>query len=138
MSPAGSMLPVLLQPDKADESELAYYRARLDDPALILLGAAVQLGGGRYLAVPVGGRRRGGYLSVADVITGMAVRGLLGDHPGFPDVRLRWSRFEDACHTVEWGAPAPEADDPVKLGRFYGYSDEAVARFQAERGPSLR
>jgi hypothetical protein len=107
---------------------LAYYRSRLDDPTLMRAGVAVRIGGSVFLAVPIGGRRRGGYLSVPDVVTGMAVRALLTGRPGFPGVRLRWSPFADACHSVEWGAAAPEVDDAETLGQFYGYSADAIAR----------
>lgn len=124
--------PSLFGADEAAASELAYYRDRLDDPTLVRAGAAVELGGFAFLAVPVGGRRRGGYLSVADVMTGMTVRRLLLDRPGFPDVRLRWSPYADSCHTVEWGAPAPNVHDPAALGEFYGYSAEAIARHVAQ------
>lgn len=124
-------LPVLLGADEAEEEEVAYYRQRLADPTLIRVGLAVRLGGFAFLAVPVGGRRRGGYLSVTEVVTGMAVRALLKGRAGFPDVRLRWSPWADACHAVEWGAAVPGTEDPVTLGQFYGYSAEAIGAYGA-------
>ncbi|MGW5925209.1 DUF6302 family protein [Streptomyces anulatus] len=122
-------LATLLPPDAADESEMDYYRQRLDDPALLDRAFAVQVEGSVFLAVPVGGCRKGGYLSVSEVVTGLVARSLLRGRPGFPDVRLSWSPYPDCCHVVRWGAPVPYEDDPVAEGRFYGYSKEALATF---------
>ncbi|MEV7116171.1 DUF6302 family protein [Streptomyces anulatus] len=127
-------LAVLLPPDAADESEMAYYRQRLDDPGLLDRALAVQVEGSVVLAVPVGGSRKGGDLSVTEVVTGLAARSLLRGRPGFPDVRLSWSRYPDCCHVVRWGAPVPYEDDPVAEGRFYGYNEEALAAFAETYG----
>lgn len=59
----------------------------------------------------------------------MAVRALLMGRPGFYRLRLRWSPYADACHSVEWGADAPDEDDAQTLGRFCGYSADAIARY---------
>lgn len=123
-------LAVILPLAEADEEGVTYFPERLDDPALMDAGAAVLVDGFAELAVPVGGRRRGGYLPVPDVVTGLAVRAALAGRPGFPQVRLRWSRDLDACHVVEWGEPAPVYEDHAAHGRFYGYSTEAIARFE--------
>lgn len=125
-APSGARL---LPPGEADERDAAYYRERLEDPALLEAAVAVRVGEDVCLAVPVGGRRRGGYLSVTEVMTGLAVRALLRGQAGFPDVRLRWSPYADTCHVVEWGERPPGGDDAAR-GRFYGYSAEAIAAFR--------
>ncbi|MFJ6014433.1 DUF6302 family protein [Streptomyces sp. NPDC092952] len=121
-----SPLVVLLPPTEADEDEAAYYRERLEDLSLMEAALTVRVGGVAYLAVPVGGARRGGYLPMPELAMGCAVRDALRGTPGFPDVRLRWSPYEDACHVVAWGERAPE-DDELQ-GRFYGYSAEAITQ----------
>ncbi|MEU0272297.1 DUF6302 family protein [Streptomyces sp. NPDC006307] len=124
----GRPLAVLLPPAEADDREVAYYRERLEDPSLMAAGLAVLVDGFAYLAVPVGGGRRGGYLPMTELVTGLAVRSLLCGRPGFPDVRLRWSPYGDCCHVVEWGDRPPDDLDDVIHGRFYGYSAEAIAQ----------
>lgn len=109
-------------------------RACLADPGLADAGFAVALFGAPLLAVPVGGVRRGGYGSFGHVVDALHARALLGTVLGFPDLRVRWSPYRDTCHTVEWGEPAPqwwEGDDV--FGRFYGYSDFAIAEFLRQR-----
>ncbi|MFI2312559.1 DUF6302 family protein [Streptomyces sp. CB00072] len=127
-------LAALLPPGAPDEEETAYYRQRLDDPSLLDRAVAVQVEGSVVLAVPVGGWRKGGYLSVSEVVTGLAARSLLRGRPGFPDVRLSWSPYPDCCHVVRWGAPVPYEDDPIAEGRFYGYSKAALASFAEAYG----
>ncbi|UQA95709.1 DUF6302 family protein [Streptomyces halobius] len=121
----------LLPPAKAEDEEVEYYRERLEDPALIEAGAAVLIDRYALLAVPAAGQRRGGCLPMPDVVTALAVRAVLAGRPGFPDVRLRWSPYLDACHVVEWGERPPVHEDDAAHGRFYGYSAEAIARFEA-------
>ncbi|WP_395371434.1 DUF6302 family protein [Streptomyces tubercidicus] len=117
-----------------DAYDYEYFRARLADPHLADAGVAVALVGAPLLAVPVGGMRRGGYASFGHVVDALQVRALLGTVPGFPALRVRWSPYRDTCHTVEWGEPAPqwwEGDEA--FGRFFGYSDHAVAAFMRQR-----
>ncbi|MFD3978219.1 DUF6302 family protein [Streptomyces griseus] len=122
-NPLASLVP----PTEADADEVDYYRQRLHDPSLLEQAVGVELEGYVFLAVPVGGRRQGGDLSVPEVLTGVAVRRLLIGRCGFPDVRLSWSPYEDACHSVRWGAPPPAEDTCVADGWHYGYSDRAIA-----------
>jgi hypothetical protein len=75
------------------------------------------------LAVPVGGRRRGGYVPVADAAEAQRVIDVLKNKPGFPDLRCG---VDEDC--VEWGEPKPKGDH-VSLGRYYGYSDAAIENF---------
>jgi hypothetical protein len=124
-----------LQPGGTDDWEADYYRKRLRNPELVEAGLVVVIDGWQCLAVPVGSGRRGGYVSVEDVVTGLAVRSALAGQPGFPDVRLRWSPHPDTCHVVEWGDRVPDTDDDVERGRFYGYSEQAIDRFTEEKTP---
>ncbi|WUW51620.1 DUF6302 family protein [Streptomyces sp. NBC_01456] len=116
-----------------------YFRSRLAEPALLADAVAVRVFRAPLLAVPVGGQRRGGYMSFDLLTLATAARGLLAGQAGFPDLRIRWSPFRDTCHTVEWGDPSPgwwESD--MVFGRFYGYSEAAITTFvrQHPQSPS--
>ncbi|EFK98220.1 predicted protein [Streptomyces sp. SPB78] len=117
---------VLASVSEADPEDTAYFRARLVEPALILRGVAVALGGGVSRAVPVGGARRAGFLPVPEITTGLAVRDLLSGREGFPSVRLHWSP-PGACHTVEWGDRVDHLNDEQR-GAAFGYRPEAIIR----------
>ncbi|MFJ5890247.1 DUF6302 family protein [Streptomyces californicus] len=124
------MSPAALVPlTAASPREVGYYRRRLHDPALLERALGVEMLGHVVLAVPVGGRRQGGYISVSEIVTGEAVRNLLAGREGFPDVRMLRSPYADTCHSVRWGAPPPDdiEDGIVADGMHYGYSDEAIA-----------
>ncbi|WP_439082032.1 DUF6302 family protein [Streptomyces sp. WL006] len=83
------MSPAVLVPlTAASPREVGYYRRRLHDPALLERALGVEMLGHVVLAVPVGGRRQGGYISVSEIVTGEAVRNLLAGREGFPDVRM--------------------------------------------------
>ncbi|MFH9295790.1 DUF6302 family protein [Streptomyces sp. NPDC017520] len=111
-----------------------YFRSRLAEPALLADAVAVRVFRAPLLAVPVGGPRRGGYMSFDLLTLATATRCLLMDQPGFPDLRVRWSPYRDTCHTVEWGDAAPEWwEDDAVFGRFYGYSESAITSFVRER-----
>jgi len=120
-------------PDARDEWEASWYRERLHDPSLIDFGVVVVVDGIGFLAVPVGGRRRGGYLAVDDFAMVGQLRAALAGLEGFPSVRVRRSTDPRVCHAVEWGDPAPRSDSEVIRGWFYGFSEQAVVRFCQER-----
>ncbi|MEU3862911.1 DUF6302 family protein [Streptomyces sp. NPDC028722] len=122
----------VLPADHADVQDIAYYRDRLEDPSLIDAGVVVVMGPERHLAVPIGGRRRGGCIPVPTIRSGLAVRRALVDRRGFPALRVRWSVYPDTCHVVEWGEALPTTYDDAVRGRFYGYTPRAVARFIQE------
>ncbi|GHD34858.1 hypothetical protein GCM10010313_81800 [Streptomyces violarus] len=126
----------LRPPGKRDEWEASWYRERLADPSLLTTAVAVVIGGISYLAVPVGGERRGGYIPVRDATSVMLIRQALEGLDGFPSARVRWSTHPDTCDAVEWGDPAPPGDDDAESGRFYGYSEQSIARFTKERDMS--
>lgn len=118
----------------AEAYDYEYFHSRLAEPALLADAVAVRVFRAPLLAVPVGGSRRGGYMSFDLLTLGTAVRCLLTDQPGFPDLRVRWSPYRDTCHTVEWGDAAPEWwEDDAVFGRFYGYSESAITSFVRER-----
>ncbi|MGW7294900.1 DUF6302 family protein [Streptomyces xiamenensis] len=124
------MTTVVLPASAADSS---YFRARLADLWLLERSVAVQVlpGGRPELVVPVGGHRRGGYLSYPDLEDARVVAEALAGHPvcgGLPGLRVERSRWADTCHTVRWGNAPNLAEDIVAEGRFYGYSPAAIAR----------
>ena len=112
----------------AEGYDYDYYRARLAHPCVLEQSVAVRALRMPFLAVPVGGPRRGGYFPVHNMLIGLAVCDLLQGRPGFIQLRLRWSPDRDVSLLVEWG-DAPPAEDDVARGRFYGYSDTAISKF---------
>ncbi|MFE9369114.1 DUF6302 family protein [Streptomyces sp. NPDC006711] len=124
-------LTVSLRPaSEAYDYDYDYAAQRLADPALLAGAVAVCVFRAPLLAVPVGGVRLGGYLSVAELSRAVEAGSLLADRHGFPDVRVCWSPYRDACHTVAWGYPAPPWwEDDAVVGRFYGYSEAAIAAY---------
>lgn len=128
------LLAVSVQaPCPDDEWEVSWYRERLHDDELLAEAIVVVVGWIRYLAVPVGGQRRGGYISVTDPVWARRLAEALLGREGFPDVRVQWSEHPSVLHVVEWGDVAPDSVDDAVRGHFYGYSTEAVARFQHGR-----
>jgi hypothetical protein len=117
----------------ADAYDYEYFRDRLADPSVLEDSVAVCLYLAPMLAVAVGGPRRGGYLPVDLIYPAVAVKDLLVDRPGFPNPRVRWSPYRDACHVVEWGDPPP-LDDDIARGQFYGYSPAAITAFLRRAG----
>ncbi|MGX2994898.1 DUF6302 family protein [Streptomyces sp. JNUCC 64] len=126
-------LTVSLRP--AEEAyDFEHFRDRLADPSVMAGAVAVRVFRAPLIAVPVGGPRRGGYMSFELLTLAMAARGLLAGRPGFPNLRVRWSPYRDTCHTVEWGDAAPWWwEDDVVFGRFFGYSETAIASFIRKR-----
>ncbi|MFJ1717335.1 DUF6302 family protein [Streptomyces sp. NPDC088260] len=119
--------PIALRPAR-EAYDYEYYRVRLADPGVLDAAVAIRAFRAPLLAVPVGGLRRGGFMSFDMLTLAVAARSLLDGQPGFPDLRVRWSSYSDTCHTVEWCAPSPEwwVDDAT-TGRFYGYSEAAIS-----------
>ncbi|MFJ5035548.1 DUF6302 family protein [Streptomyces sp. NPDC088560] len=124
-SPAVEVRPA----DARDEWEVSWFREQLADPSLIGAGVVVVVDGMGFLAVPVGGRRRGGYLAASDRATACCLRDALAGRPGYPDVRVHWVRDARVCHAVRWGGDAPDGDDDRVIGAFYGYSEQATKAY---------
>ncbi|MGW2082151.1 DUF6302 family protein [Streptomyces sp. NPDC001939] len=124
-----------------DAYDFAYYEQRLTDTRLLERSIGVRTLRMPFLAVPAGGSRRGGYFPVPCLCFGLKVREVLLEHPGFPNPRLRQSTYPDTCHLVEWGERSPTllgACDDATLGRFYGYSADAIAQFTNRRPSTPR
>ncbi|MFD8963467.1 DUF6302 family protein [Streptomyces sp. NPDC059568] len=124
------------------ETDRASMRDRLADPTLLDSAFAVPVGvtNGemRYrLAVPVGGSRRTGYLTVANDTEAEATLSALAGRQGFPSVRLRGnSNVHGVSRTVIWGEDFPRGD-AVTRWRHLGYSDEAIVRYEQQALGSL-
>lgn len=116
----------------SEAADYRYFLDRLADPTVLEASVAVCLDGAPLLAVPVGGQRRGGYLPVDSILTGLQVSRLLAGYPGFPTLRVRWSPWRDTCHAVVWGDEPPSWDDEAR-SRFYGYSTTAIRSFRKPR-----
>jgi hypothetical protein len=114
----------------------AYFTERLEDPSLI--DRAVVVPGD--LAVPVGGKRRGGWVRADSHEDAEVMFALLYNHDdddGFPDLRMESS---DGNALVVWGHGVPYApldgDAPlawaiweVTCGRVYGYREDKIRAF---------
>jgi Family of unknown function (DUF6302) len=117
-----------------DALDYQFYLDRLDDPSL--LGRAVITEDGD-LAVPAGGKRLGGYVGTLNRAAANRLARQLAARPEeFPDARpVRGDGW-----LVEWG---PELDwrgddnghpeDYVAAGRYFGYSDAAIAAYGRRR-----
>lgn len=130
---------VMCSPEEAYDYE--YYAARLADSELLKNGLALRTLRIPLLAVPVGGSRQGGTYEVTCLCFGLKVSDFLRGRHGYPDIRLRWAPSPHHCYVVEWGARSPTlrgCTDVAKLGKFYGYTDlaiaEAITKSAARRG----
>ncbi|MEV8391783.1 MULTISPECIES: DUF6302 family protein [unclassified Streptomyces] len=116
------------------EADRASMQDRLADPGLLEQAVEVRVGERdgvvRYrLAVPVGGARRAGYLTVADYAEALATLAMLDGRPGFPHVRLRGTvTSRDSRRTIIWGDDPPTTDAAARW-KFYGYSDTSISRY---------
>jgi hypothetical protein len=113
-----------------DALNYRFYMDRLDDPGLLDRAMVTEDGD---LAVPVGGKRLGGYIGVDTRAAGARlVRQLAARPDEFPAARL----LRGDGWLVEWG---PELDwrgndddipeDYVAAGRNFGYSETAIAAY---------
>ncbi|MFD8117534.1 DUF6302 family protein [Streptomyces microflavus] len=86
-----------------DAYDFEYYERRISDTWLLGESVAVRTLRMPFLAVAVGGTRRGGDYPVPCLCSGLKVRDLLLGRPGFPDLRVKWSPHTDTGFVVEWG-----------------------------------
>jgi hypothetical protein len=107
----------------ADERQ--YYAERLDDPSL--LERAVDLGDDE-LAVPCGGKRVAGFVCVRNRRQGRWLVSKLQQLDGFPNVRFV-AGGRDYAANVCWGVDVLDVVGEAEVGRRYGYSDAAIARY---------
>lgn len=119
----------LLPPSEAYDYE--HVANRLLDPELLAGAVAIRIFRIPLLAVPVGGRRRGGTLSVASEAVGTGITDVLSVLRGFPDVRLTRTPDLLSSYAVEWGEAKPDdlSDDARSL--FYGFHLPGASRVRA-------
>jgi len=113
-----------------DALNYRFFRDRLDDPSLLDRAVVTEHGD---LAVPVGGKRQGGYVGVDTRAEAIRLIRLLSTRPAeFPALRL----LRGDGWLIEWG---PELDwrgddgghpeDYVAAGRYFGFSEAAIAAY---------
>ncbi|MEU3500469.1 DUF6302 family protein [Streptomyces hundungensis] len=130
------MRPPAIEPDTLlvtvlpvqDAYDYEFVAARLHDQHLLHASVAIRVFRAPLLAVPVGGRRRGGCIDTADVNAALAIREALVDRPGFPNVRIRLATAPDrrSHWAVEWGEPLPDHLTDSERALFYGAADHCI------------
>ncbi|MEV5880791.1 DUF6302 family protein [Streptomyces sp. NPDC052101] len=110
---------------------------RLADPALVEAAVEIRLGKGdscdTCLAVPLGGRRVAGEVTVTGWSQALIVLLALDGKPGFPDLRDgSFSSAIDAPRTIRWGLRT-HAEGPRQRARMWGYHDAGVQAYVAEQ-----
>ena len=121
------------------DADFTYFEERLADPTLLRQSVIVTTATGVIgVAVPVGGRRRGGYLPLSTRRDCRAAMRQLREYPDrFPNLRVIWADTHQAVHTVCWGEIEPEtppldasdaewAEYDRAAGAYYGYSERAI------------
>ncbi|MFF4934514.1 DUF6302 family protein [Streptomyces griseofuscus] len=118
--------------------DYAWFRERLAGPGLLDCAVGVKVDGAVLIAVPAGGSRSGGYVSVGTMGDAVRVWAALRGRPGFPRVRIGLSVHRDTCHTVNWGTRQPQSD--AERGRYFGYAPSPIDAFLLHRsisGPAM-
>lgn len=115
--------------------DFEFVAPRLHDRHLLDSSVAVRVFRAPLLAVPVGGRRRGGCMDAGPVEVALAIRCALSEIPGFPNVRIRLVSppGEPNNWVVEWGERLPFRITDSDRVRFYGGADHCIAEAAAER-----
>ena len=110
--------------DVQDALNYQYFRDRLEDSSLLDRAVVTE---DNDLAVPVGGKRRGGYVGAdTRAAAGRLSRQLATRPDEFPGVRLYRG---GPGWLVEWGPELDWRDDDEVAGRHFGYSDAAIAAY---------
>ncbi|QDO45813.1 hypothetical protein FNV62_54825 [Streptomyces sp. RLB3-17] len=128
----------------AHEAERAVLAQRLADPRLLGQSIVVNLSAAHArppsatrLAVPVGGARVAGEITVANWGEALITILQLDEHARqFPNVRQRKplsSPWEP--RTVCWGVPTPAGDMGIR-GQMFGYHSTGVRSYIAEHAPA--
>ena len=132
--------------------DLRYFRERLEDVSLLDRVVMVRDAEGLIgVAVPVGGRRRGGFVNCATAQQAFRVYCTLMSRDGFPALDIKWTADPRTWHAVTWGDPCPAADVPPDvtatwepsdwemrdrvLGQYFGYSATAIEEFTLRMRP---
>jgi len=118
----------------ASTAKRAWYQSKLEDPSI--LDHAVDLG--YDLAVPVGGKRRGGYVCPPDLAAYKVTMETLARHDGFPNLRIIPGN-DEVPDNICWGDDGPALpntndDDSwarfdAARGQYFGYSDRAIRSY---------
>lgn len=119
--------------------ERAVLAERLADPELLDEAVEIRLGengiGGTCLAIPVGGRRVAGRVSVAGWIQARQVLQALAGKPGFPYLRddSHGNEIDDPCH-IAWGLHTGIRDDHGRrMAQMLGYHPAGVNAYVTEQ-----
>nr|WP_145491012.1 MULTISPECIES: DUF6302 family protein [Streptomyces] len=119
--------------------ERAVLAERLADPELLGQAVEIQLGedgtAGTCLAVPVGGRRVAGRVSVGGWIQARQVLQALAGKPGFPYLRddSHGNEIDDSCH-IAWGLHTGIKDDHGRrMAQMLGYHPAGVEAYVTEQ-----
>lgn len=114
--------------------DFGFFKQRLADDSLLEHSVAVRTLRIPFLAVPTGGERRGGFYTVSCTCFGLAVRDVLAELDGFPNVRLGSASSARPGDIVEWGERSPRlsgVDDQRLLDEFYGFGAAVPAHIPA-------
>lgn len=131
-SQEAGVLPVALSHART-AYDFEFIAPRLHDRQLLDSSVAVRVFRAPLLAVPVGGRRRGGCMDAGPVEVALAIRDALSEVPGFPNVRIRLVSppGERNNWVVEWGERLPFRITDSDRARFYGGADHCIAEAEA-------
>ncbi|MFD3714918.1 DUF6302 family protein [Streptomyces sp. NPDC058677] len=113
--------------------DFEFVAPRLHDRHLLDSSVAVRVFRAPLLAVPIGGRRRGGCMDAGPVEVALSIRDALLEIPGFPNVRIRLVSppGERNNWVVEWGERLPFRITASDRARFYGGADHCIAEAEA-------
>ena len=108
-----------------------YFQERLEDVSLLDRAVTIECDGtAADLAVPVGGKRRGGWIALKSLrLCRDAIRQLRG-REGFPNLRIQCTGAVPE-YLVWWGDEMP--DGVAERGRFFGYSEKAIQKYLKKR-----
>ncbi len=114
----------------SENKKIEHYRSRLDD--ITLLDSSVWID--NSLAIPVGGKRRGGYCICYCEHSDVHLR-RLSKLVGFPNVRFI-PAGKDYCANIVWGKNRPKlpkrytnfttAKYSIDNGRYFGYTEQSI------------
>ncbi|MFJ4800914.1 DUF6302 family protein [Streptomyces murinus] len=119
--------------------ERALLAGRLADPALLDQAVEIQLGedgsADTCLAVPVGGQRMAGNVTVAGAGQALRVLQALHGKSGFPCLREScFAKSLDSPRVVRWGLSGSVKDDHGELdARLWGYNEAGVGEYVTEQ-----
>lgn len=81
----------------------------------------------------IGAAAGGGYIALGSMRECREAVKQLKGKSDFPNVRIvkgMKNAMYNVMHNVRWGEPEPKTHDDVKIGKFYGYSQNAIARYK--------